>query len=448
MNLTSMQISAEEAKEYTGAVAEPGNAPKYPWGLCVELNDESLKKLGITELPAVGSTLLLMAHVTVQSVSASQQVDGDKESRASLQITEMALGAPTSEDAAAKLWPSVVCTNASKVLTSTCTSATPSFGATTVTTLNGHTFTAGSSTFTGTAAQTYTFPTTSATLARTDAANTFTGSQTFSSTGPHAFGGSTSTDIGLWIQGAYSPTGSTGYGTAVNQVLTGAVNQTLYGTLLTGTLNKAASGTHTDFVGVEIDAPAIGAGGAALTNATTLKVGAAPNVGTNQRALWVISGTTQFDGQTIAKGSATNDSAAAGYIGELLTTTVASGSAVSLTTATSANIATLSLTAGDWDCSAQVTHNAAATTSVTLLQIGISATTATLPTQAGGSGIGTDPLAIWRQAAAVPGGALTTNVGPVRVSLSGTTSVFLVANDTFTVSTMTGYGTIRCRRMR
>jgi hypothetical protein len=56
---------------------------------------------------------------------------------------------------------------------------TPALGVATATTLNGHTFTAGSSTFTGTAAQTYTFPTTSATLARTDAANTFTGNQTF-----------------------------------------------------------------------------------------------------------------------------------------------------------------------------------------------------------------------------------------------------------------------------
>ena len=45
-------------------------------------------------------------------------------------------------------------------------------------TINGHTFTTGSSTFTGTAGQTYTFPTTTATLARTDAANTFTGHQT------------------------------------------------------------------------------------------------------------------------------------------------------------------------------------------------------------------------------------------------------------------------------
>lgn len=47
--------------------------------------------------------------------------------------------------------------------------------------VNGNTLTAGSSTYTGTAAQTYTFPTTSATIARTDAANTFTGVQTMTS---------------------------------------------------------------------------------------------------------------------------------------------------------------------------------------------------------------------------------------------------------------------------
>lgn len=45
-------------------------------------------------------------------------------------------------------------------------------------TYNGNIITAGSSTYTGTAGQTYTFPTTTATIARTDAANTFTGTQT------------------------------------------------------------------------------------------------------------------------------------------------------------------------------------------------------------------------------------------------------------------------------
>lgn len=57
---------------------------------------------------------------------------------------------------------------------------TPSLGVATATSINGNIFTVGSSTYTGTAGQTYTFPTTSATIARTDAANTFTGASTAS----------------------------------------------------------------------------------------------------------------------------------------------------------------------------------------------------------------------------------------------------------------------------
>jgi len=39
-------------------------------------------------------------------------------------------------------------------------------------------------------------------------------------------------------------------------------------------------------------------------------------------------------------------------------------------------------------------------------------------------------------------------VGPVRQSLSATTNVYLVQDDTFTVSTNKGYGILRCRRIR
>lgn len=63
----------------------------------------------------------------------------------------------------------------------TLTLVAPVLGAATATSINGNVFTAGSSTYTGTAGQTYTFPTTSATIARTDAANTFTGVQTMTS---------------------------------------------------------------------------------------------------------------------------------------------------------------------------------------------------------------------------------------------------------------------------
>lgn len=85
----------------------------------------------------------------------------------------------TTTDAQTYTFPATSATLARTDAANTFT-GTQTIGAAVVTTLNGHTFTTGSSTFTGTAAQTYTFPTTSATLARTDAANTFTGTQTFS----------------------------------------------------------------------------------------------------------------------------------------------------------------------------------------------------------------------------------------------------------------------------
>lgn len=70
------------------------------------------------------------------------------------------------------------------------------------------------------------------------------------------------------------------------------------GAFILATLNKAGSGTHPDFVGLRIDPPNIGAGAAALTNATTLKITGAPSVGTNQRALWVADGLVQFTRST------------------------------------------------------------------------------------------------------------------------------------------------------
>lgn len=109
------------------------------------------------------------------------------------------------------------------------TFVTPTLGAATATTLNGNTFTTGTYTLTGTAgktltfsnsitlagtdAQTYTFCTTSCTIARTDAAQTFTGVQTFGV-------GSAATPslvIGNSTTGIYSVS-TTGLGFSVNGV--------------------------------------------------------------------------------------------------------------------------------------------------------------------------------------------------------------------------------------
>jgi hypothetical protein len=95
MNLTNMQTSAEEAKEY--AAPDAGEAPKYPWGLGICLSDDSLKNLGIDKLPEVGTEMMLMAKVIVTSVRSSQQMDGDKESGCDLQITDMSLSEPVAK---------------------------------------------------------------------------------------------------------------------------------------------------------------------------------------------------------------------------------------------------------------------------------------------------------------------------------------------------------------
>jgi hypothetical protein len=99
MNLTNMQMSEEEAKEYAGIATSEGvgNAPKYPYGLEVCLRDDSLKNLGIEKLPEVGTEMLLMAKVIVTSVRSSQQMDGDKESGCDLQITDMSLSEPVAQ---------------------------------------------------------------------------------------------------------------------------------------------------------------------------------------------------------------------------------------------------------------------------------------------------------------------------------------------------------------
>jgi hypothetical protein len=87
----SLALSKKEAKEASTAMSVPGNASRYPWGTRVELDTRSLEKLGLKELPKVGSYVTVTAYCCVTSVSESQQVDGDENRSVSLQIEEMSL---------------------------------------------------------------------------------------------------------------------------------------------------------------------------------------------------------------------------------------------------------------------------------------------------------------------------------------------------------------------
>ena len=97
MELTSMKMSASEQKEYTQPTMATGpEAPLYPWGLCVTLDDDALGKLGLPALPAVGQTMMLHARVEVVRVSVSENQD-EKQRDMELQITAMALEADAGE---------------------------------------------------------------------------------------------------------------------------------------------------------------------------------------------------------------------------------------------------------------------------------------------------------------------------------------------------------------
>jgi len=127
---------------------------------------------------------------------------------------------------------------------------------------------------------------------------------------------------------------------------------------------------------------------------------------------------------------------------EFVTATLPTDSSVSLTTATYANIVSISLGPGDWDVSGVVDYTPTATTSITNMTQGISTTSGNLVAQDSWSSL---TLAA-QVPTATPESALPTPV--VRLNLSTTTTVYLVAKATFSASTLKAYGTINARRQR
>jgi hypothetical protein len=138
-------------------------------------------------------------------------------------------------------------------------------------------------------------------------------------------------------------------------------------------------------------------------------------------------------------GTTTNNNANAGSVGEVITATLAPGTPISLTTGAGANVTSISLTAGDWDVWGNVLFTPAGTTNTAYIGCGINTTTATLPS------------GLFAIGPALATGNVTTqgmSAPTQRMSLASTTTVFLVAQSSFTVSTMSAFGTITARRRR
>lgn len=107
--LTSMKIDrAARDAAMKGPDTLTAEGPLYPWGLNLNLENESIEALGMKQLPEAGETMLLVARVNVVGTT-SEDVDGEggkrKRQSVRLQITDMALedgGAKT--NAAEKLY--------------------------------------------------------------------------------------------------------------------------------------------------------------------------------------------------------------------------------------------------------------------------------------------------------------------------------------------------------
>jgi hypothetical protein len=136
-------------------------------------------------------------------------------------------------------------------------------------------------------------------------------------------------------------------------------------------------------------------------------------------------------------GVTTNSNAAAGSVGEYITADLPGGSAITWTgDLVVKNIVSVSLTPGDWDCQGEVVTLTGAGTQ---LQSSwwLSTTSATLPTSAETAGTvsTTSPS---------PQGP----TGTVRFSLATTTTVYLSAQQHYSVGAPSVYGFLRARRVR
>lgn len=79
--------------------------PEYPYGLCLHLGKDELEKLGVTELPDVGTPVMISAKAFVKSTSAYDTQNDGKSMSAELQITDMELMPGEKKDPASVMYP-------------------------------------------------------------------------------------------------------------------------------------------------------------------------------------------------------------------------------------------------------------------------------------------------------------------------------------------------------
>jgi len=99
MKLTNMKLTTAEQKAMMSPSLAVGDRPRYPWGLSITLDTDTLDKLGLKKLPEVGAEFYLCASADVVSLSSNES-EGGKNRSLSLQITALSLELEDDTDAA------------------------------------------------------------------------------------------------------------------------------------------------------------------------------------------------------------------------------------------------------------------------------------------------------------------------------------------------------------
>lgn len=138
-------------------------------------------------------------------------------------------------------------------------------------------------------------------------------------------------------------------------------------------------------------------------------------------------------------GTPTNNNASTGIVGELLQSIVTSAAPVSLVTATAKTVTSLSLTAGDWDIFGMVGTSVGAGTTVSTLAGSISIVN---------NARGAEDQETLEYPTGIANNIPSLVVPTTRLSLSATTTVYLIAIAVFAVNNASAYGRITARRAR
>lgn len=85
--MKNMKMSKSETKKMESPEVDK---PQYPYGLKMNLDNETIEKLGMKTMPEMGKAMMLMAMVTVTDMHESKS-EGSNYRSLGLQITDMSI---------------------------------------------------------------------------------------------------------------------------------------------------------------------------------------------------------------------------------------------------------------------------------------------------------------------------------------------------------------------